>query len=71
MLKDYKGAIEDFNKVIKDYPKDGRAFIERGDLKVELKDYMGAIADYKKADSLGNKDAKIKLKNVNKRFYIK
>ena len=59
-LKDYSGAIADFNKAIElnDQYKIFAYFI-RGIAKVELKDYRGAILDFNKAMELSPNDASI------------
>lgn len=51
-LKDYKGAIADFTKVIKIEPLVADAYNNRGNAKYNLKDYSGAIADINKAIEL-------------------
>lgn len=56
-LKDYKGAIADYNKAIALNPKFEIAYYNRGISKNNLKDYLGAIADYSKAIELNPKDA--------------
>jgi len=48
-LKDYSGAIADYNKAIGLDPNYAAAYYNRGVIKVDLKDYYGAIADYTKA----------------------
>ena len=53
----YKGAIQDFNKVIKINPKNGGAYYCRGMAKAELKDYRGAMQDYNKAIEINPEDA--------------
>ena len=54
-LKDYQGAIADFNTAIAINPQDLHSFNERGRVKFDLNDMKGACADFKKAVSLGNK----------------
>jgi len=66
-LKDYKGAIQDYNKAIESKPhfhsniKRGEGYyinlyIWRGRAKEKLKDYKGAIEDYTKAIELNPTD---------------
>ncbi len=50
--KDYRGAIEDFDTVIKLNPTYTLAYAYRGDAKVNLEDYPGAIEDFNKAIAL-------------------
>jgi len=47
--KDYKGAIEDFTKVIEIEPNYKRSYLYRGISKRNLEDYKGAIEDFTKA----------------------
>ena len=54
-LKDYSGAIDDYNKAIELYPNYAIAYYNRGGAKYDLKDYAGAIADYNKAIELDSK----------------
>jgi len=51
-LKDYKGAIQNFNKAIEIAPNFTEAYNSRGNAKNQLKDYSGAIQDYNKAIEL-------------------
>lgn len=69
---DYKGAIEEYTKIIKLNPADSSAYFDRGIAKEYLKDYKGAIADYTKAIAVDSTNpdnyylrglAKDKLKN--------
>jgi len=46
---DYKGAIEEFTKVIELNPRDAKAYLSRGLSKYFLQDYAGDIADQLKA----------------------
>jgi len=66
-LKDYKGAIQDYNKAIESKPHyysninrgEGyyiNLYIWRGSAKEKLKDYKGAIKDYTKAIELNPTD---------------
>src|SRR5260221_3314839 len=50
--KDYKGAIEDFNKVIAFDPKYALVYAYRGHAKFILDNYQGAIDDFNKAVEL-------------------
>ncbi|MGL4502860.1 MAG: tetratricopeptide repeat protein, partial [Planktothrix sp.] len=47
-LKDYQGAISDYDKALKIDPNNAIAYINRGLARSELKDYQGAISDYDK-----------------------
>jgi tetratricopeptide (TPR) repeat protein len=47
--KDYRGAIEDFNKVLALDSKNALAYAYRGHAKVNTEDYTGAIEDFNKA----------------------
>ena len=51
-IKDYKGAISEFNKTIILNPNYADAYINRGISKKKTLDYTGAIADYNKAIQL-------------------
>ena len=51
-LKDYYGAITDFNKIIELDPNDALAYANRADAKYNLKDEKGACEDIKKAREL-------------------
>jgi len=51
-LKDYVGAIQDYNKAIELNPKDALAYNGRGLAKEGLQDYRWAIQDYNKAIEL-------------------
>lgn len=46
--RDFKGAIEDFDKAIASNPTFIQAFQNRGYAKANIQDFMGAIADYNK-----------------------
>ncbi len=54
-LKDYVGAIDDYNKAIELYPNYAIAYYNRGGAKYDLQDYAGAIEDYNKAIELDPK----------------
>ena len=51
-LQDYRGAIEDYTKVIELNPNYSKAYNNRGNSKAKLQDDSGAIADYTKAIEL-------------------
>lgn len=51
-IKDYKGAISEFNKTIILNPNYADAYINRGIAKKKTLDYTGAITDYNKAIQL-------------------
>jgi len=52
MLKDYQGALEDFDKVNVLEPNNAFILQIRGDVKKMLKDYQGALEDLDKANVL-------------------
>ena len=56
-LKDYQGAIADYNQAIKLNPDWPGSYANRGHSKHLLKDYEGAIADYNQAIKLKPDDA--------------
>jgi tetratricopeptide (TPR) repeat protein len=49
LLKNYKGAIEDYSKIIKIDSNNTLAYMNRGKNKKRLEDYKGAIDDFDKA----------------------
>lgn len=51
-LKDYAGAIADYNKAIEQKPQSAATYNNRGNAKKNLGDYAGAMADYNKAIEL-------------------
>jgi tetratricopeptide (TPR) repeat protein len=51
-LKDYSGAMDDFNKSIQKNPNFSKAFFNRGILKKVMEDNNGALEDYNKAIEL-------------------
>ena len=55
-LKDYEGAIADYNKAIELDPDDTVAYLNRGFAKENLGDLNGACADWRKAASLNDPD---------------
>ena len=55
--KDYKSAIDGFDKFLTAFPDNGSAYLLRGMAKLNTKDSPGACADFQKALSFGNKDA--------------
>lgn len=61
LLKDFKGAIEDFDKTIETNASNIiDAYVERGHIKYhELKDKEGAIQDYNKAIEINPNDANL------------
>ena len=59
ILKDYEGAINDYNQAINVDPNSTSVLLcysDRGDAKGALKDYKGAISDYTKAISIIKND---------------
>ena len=51
-LKEYEGAIKDYDKAIELDPNYALAYMNRGIAKAQLKQYSAAIADYDKAIEL-------------------
>ena len=56
-LREYRGAIQDFNKAIEIAPNYADAYNSRGNAKNQLQDYRGAIQDFNKAIELNPKYA--------------
>ena len=48
-VKDYQGAISNYNKALEIDPNYAKAYLNRGVARSNLKDYQGAISDYDKA----------------------
>ncbi|UFH36054.1 tetratricopeptide repeat protein [Flavobacterium acetivorans] len=59
-LKDYQGAILDYNKGIKSNPNNGEAYYYRGYAKICLNKYNDAISDFNKSIELNNFDENFK-----------
>lgn len=57
ILKDYKGAIADFTKIIELEPNNSYAYDKRGICKKNSQDYAGALKDYNKAIELDDQSA--------------
>jgi len=55
---DLKGALEDYNEVIRMEPNEPDNYINRGILKEKMKDLPGALADFSHALKLNDKDPK-------------
>ncbi|MBD6617102.1 tetratricopeptide repeat protein [Komarekiella sp. 'clone 1'] len=55
--KDHKGAIEDFNEVLRLDPNFTLAYYKRGDARSALKDYKGGIEDLNQYIRINPKDA--------------
>ncbi|WP_336071011.1 tetratricopeptide repeat protein [Mesoflavibacter sp. CH_XMU1404-2] len=55
-LKDYDGAIKDFNKATKACPNYAIPYYNRAFVKMHIKDYSGAILDFNKAVELNPKN---------------
>ena len=50
----YKGAMQDYTRIIKQFPKSSNAYLARGLAKNHHGDYNGAIEDYNKAIELNS-----------------
>ena len=62
-LEDYKGAIDDYTKIIKLESNNKRSYHNRGISKAKLKDHRGAICDFTMAIELSpNLACKLPLK---------
>ena len=55
-LKDYTGAITDYNKAIELDPKYALAYFNRGLVKTKTHDYTGAVSDYSKIIAMNPKN---------------
>ena len=63
--KNYKGALEDYDKILSIDKNDEESYLNRGLVKEKLKDYKGAFADYTLAISLKNDFEKAWLNRAN------
>ncbi|KGG14975.1 MULTISPECIES: CHAT domain-containing protein [unclassified Prochlorococcus] len=70
-LKDFKGAIADYTKVIQINPRHLEAFFERGFSKDELGDHSGAIEDYTKSIDIDPKNEDVYFNRGNSKSQIK
>ncbi|MBK7107193.1 MAG: hypothetical protein IPH62_18115 [Ignavibacteriae bacterium] len=70
---DYKGSIEDFDKVLKSNPQNSTAYFMRAEIKEIYKDHAGALDDLNNALKINNKyaiayykrgEVKIKLNDI-------
>ncbi len=55
---DFKGALEDYNEVVRLEPNEPENYINRGLVKEKLNDHAGALADYSHAIKLDEKNPK-------------
>lgn len=55
LLKDFKGAIQEFNRALEYNPKFAEAYYKRGNTKLLLDDISGAEIDYDRAIELNPK----------------
>jgi tetratricopeptide (TPR) repeat protein len=62
-LKEYKGAIEDLNKVIEKKPDHVMAYASRGAVYDKIGDWQKALSDFRKAAQLGDKDVQEYLRS--------
>jgi tetratricopeptide (TPR) repeat protein len=53
MMKDYYGAIQDCDEILKIHPENANAYFTRGNSKFGLRDKEGACADLRRAIELG------------------
>jgi len=63
-VKDYEGAITDYNKAIAINPQSALAHTNRGVAKFLSGDHQGACLDFRKGSSLGSKNATKGLNRV-------
>ncbi len=57
MLKDYRGALADYNKAIEFNPGKTMAYYNRGFAELRLGDKSASYADFSKARELGIKES--------------
>jgi tetratricopeptide (TPR) repeat protein len=51
-LHDYKSAVIEFSKLVKEQPQNGNAYLDCAESRMEMKDYLGAIKDLTSAVNL-------------------
>ena len=67
MLKDYKGAIEDCNKLLEINPEDMTVTYYRGDANYKLQQFKEAIPDLDKVIASDKVDNRVKINALNRR----
>ncbi len=68
--KDFKGAIDDYTRVIELDTKNIEAYSNRGCAREEIGDIKGALSDWWKAVSLGDKEAELWIREVENSYEL-
>jgi tetratricopeptide (TPR) repeat protein len=70
-LKDYYGAIKDFDKAIELNPNSSDVYLFRGGTKSKIEDFTGALIDFNKAIELNPNDANLYIARATAKFMLK
>ena len=68
--KDFKGAIDDYTRVIELDTKNIEAYANRGCAREEIGDIKGALSDWWKAVSLGDKEAELWIRELENSYVM-
>ena len=64
-MKDYKGAIIEYDKALELHPDSAQIFLYRGNAQYNLNEFVGALLDYNKAIRLNSKYAEAYINRGN------
>ncbi|MCM0592694.1 MAG: tetratricopeptide repeat protein [Gloeotrichia echinulata DEX184] len=69
-VRDYEGAIENFNQALQQEPNHAKAHINRGNARFNVKDYEGALIDYSEALQINPYEVKAFVNRGNVRYAL-